>query len=189
MKMMPDIIMGSFSKAFGSFGGWIGCSSEVADYLRYYAKTIIFSVGLPAMSAACSLAALEHIRDDSKFMCRLSMNMDHFKTGLKNLGFVDAGKSKSAIVSIVIGDEGLLKEKNRELFKAGVWAEGLPYPAVPKGSERLRFRVSARHTTDDLDFALNVIDTVLDKSSIPRQAATSSRQNQNSEEDYETPWI
>ena len=64
----PDLIMGSLSKSLGSLGGWIACTQEVADYLRYYAKSIVFSVGLPAPAVAAGSKSLEIINEDPSRM-------------------------------------------------------------------------------------------------------------------------
>ena len=138
----PSLIMGSLSKAFGSFGGWLATSQQVADYLRYYARTIAFSVGLPPSCAGAAMTALTFLRDDPQHLSQLRANIAFFRDGLLALGIRSAERSASAMMSVPVGSEGALREIARELFRSGVYAEPLPFPAVPHGQERIRFRVS-----------------------------------------------
>ena len=161
LKGKPDLVMDSLSKALGSMGGWIGTSQEVADYLRYYAKPISFSVGLPPVSAAAALASLDLISNNPDLVSQVQQNAGYMRSGLADMGVDNVTRSGSAIMSVIIGDEPKLRRINRELFKAGLWAEGIPYPAVPRGQERLRLRVMASHTREDLDQALNTLEDVL----------------------------
>jgi glycine C-acetyltransferase len=157
LTVPPMIVMGSLSKAFGSMGGFIATTSALADYLRYYARTIAFSVGLPAVSAAAGLHALTLLQRDPAIVRRLAANAAFFRDGLIQLGIKNAAKSASAIISAVVGDERVLRDVTRQLFRAGVFAEGLPFPAVPRGQERLRFRISVVHTEDDLARSLAIV--------------------------------
>jgi glycine C-acetyltransferase len=161
VKKPPDILMGSLSKAIGSTGGWIACSSEVADYLRYYARTVVFSVGLQTPSVMAASAALHLIRGREKLLETLWTNIEYFRMGLENMGVANAARSRSAIMSAIIGDEALLRDLLKDVFEKGLWVEGLPFPAVPRGQERLRFRVSGAHTKEDLDCALNILEDSL----------------------------
>lgn len=156
-----DIVMDSLSKSLGSFGGYIGASKEVIDYLRYYAKPISFSVGLPPILVAAALASLELINEDSSLIDQLRLNIKYMKDGLMAIGAKNIEKSQSAIMSMIIGDEAKLRQISKELIEEGLWIEGIPFPAVPRGQERLRLRVNAAHTKDDLDKAITLIDQKL----------------------------
>jgi hypothetical protein len=156
----PDLIMGSLSKSLGSLGGWIATSKETADYLRYFSKTIVFSVGLPSINVAAALEALELLRQDPTLLARLRRNASFLKAGLQEMGLANAGRSGSAIMSVIVGDEAKLRDVVRDLFQKGVWIEGLPFPAVTRGQERVRFRVSALHTDEDLKQTLEAVADV-----------------------------
>jgi 8-amino-7-oxononanoate synthase len=166
-----DIVMDSLSKALGSIGGWIGTSRKVADYLRFYARPIVFSVGLSPVSAASALAALNLLRDEPNRVTRIQNNAEFMRSGLADLGIQDVTRSSSAIMSIVIGDELKLRRLCTELFQEGLWVEGIPYPAVPRGQERLRLRVNAKHTHHDLQSALCLLKDKLHKYDIIQIAA------------------
>ncbi|MCA9216743.1 MAG: aminotransferase class I/II-fold pyridoxal phosphate-dependent enzyme, partial [Planctomycetales bacterium] len=144
----PDIVMGSLSKSIGSFGGFIATSRNVADYLRFYAKAISFAVGLPAANAAAGLEGLQIIGGQPERLESLRRKADFLRAALLDEGLRNVQRSESTIMSARIGDESLLRDITRELFDAGVWAEGLPFPAVARGQERLRFRVREVHDFD-----------------------------------------
>jgi len=166
MDRQPDIQMGSFSKAFGSVGGWIGTTQTVADYLRYFARSVVYSVGLSPINAAVANGALSAMASDPPMIANLLSNTNYFRNGLIELGLDNAAKSGSAIMSVLVGSESVLREIVMDLFIGGVWAEGLGYPAVRTGEERIRFRIRIAHTQHDLDDALRVIETVFHKHGI-----------------------
>ena len=148
-----DIVMGSLSKSLGSFGGFILASRDVVDYLRFYAKAISFAVGLPVVNASAALEAMQIIREEPERLASLRAKSDFFRQALTDQGFAEVQASQSTIMSLEIGDEEVLRDVSKELFEAGVWAEGLPFPAVSRGQERLRFRVRECHTYEDLEEA------------------------------------
>lgn len=142
-------------------GGWIAGPASVIDYLRYYARTIAFSVGLSPPSVGGAMEALRVIGTDSSRLERLRQNAAYLREGFLTLGLRNPNRSGSAIISVLIGEERILRDVTRDLFNEGIWAEGLPFPAVPCGQERIRFRASALHTRNDLDQALEVTERVL----------------------------
>ena len=150
LESAPDIVMGSLSKSLGSMGGWIATDSATADYLRYFSKTIVFSVGLPAINIAAAMESLRLIEQDPQRIRILHRRVQLLKDGLLNLGLTNAAKSESSIVSVLVGDERTLRDVVRDLFDDGIWVEGLPFPAVTRGSERIRFRVTTLHTEEDI---------------------------------------
>jgi len=154
------IIMGSLSKSLGSFGGFIAAPAEIVDYLRYAARTIAFSVGLPASCVGGAMAGLDILQDHSNVLARFRANRDFFQKGLEKFGVTNAQKSGSAIFSAPVGNDRKLREIARELFRRGVYAEALGFPAVPHGQERVRFRVSATHTQEELARVLQIVEAV-----------------------------
>jgi len=154
------IVMGSLSKSLGSFGGYIAGPAEMVDYLRYYARTIAFSVGLPASCAGAAMAGLKILQGQPDRLSQLRSNMRFFKNGLENLGVVNAKESGSAIFSAPVGNEQILRDVARDLFRQGVFTEALVFPAIPEGQERIRFRVSATHTQAELSRVLQIVGKV-----------------------------
>lgn len=156
----PDIIAGSLSKALAAPGGFIACPEDLTDYIRFFARTAVFSAGVQTVSIALATAALDFIHTNPDLIDKLQTNSDYLRTGLVNLGLSQAARSQSAIMSVIVGNEERLLDISRELFNSGVWAETLPYPAVPLGEARIRFRVSAAHTKEDLDFVLERVKEI-----------------------------
>lgn len=176
------IVMGSLSKSLGSFGGFIAASGEIADYLRYYARTIAFSVGLPASCVGGAMAGLSIIQDRPEHLAKLRANIGFFRNGLVSMGVTNALKSGSAIVSAPVGNERTLRDVARELFQHGVYAEALPFPAVPRGQERMRFRVSASHTKEELQKVLRAVEEVFSKFGVISLGKPVGRQQQTNTE-------
>ena len=158
-----DIVMDSLSKSLGSFGGFIGGSKELINYLRYFSKPISFSVNLPPVCVAAALAALEIINSDKSFVNKVRDNANFMRNELSNLGLKNVNKSASSIMSIIIGDEVKLRQITIELLQKGLWVEGIPYPAVQRGQERVRIRVNANHSIIDLKNAVKILKIVLTK--------------------------
>ena len=163
LKAPADIVMGSLGKALGSVGGLIGAPRHVTEYLRYFAKTISFSIGLAPSSVAAALHALRLIQGEGGLISRLRSRHARLRDSLLDAGFADVSRSQSAIMSIVVGSEAAVKESTRDLFNAGVWVEGLPFPAVSRGQERLRFRARASHTDEQIDRATEIVRRVATK--------------------------
>jgi len=158
-----DIVMDSLSKSLGSLGGFIGATKSVTDYLRYHAKPITFSVGLPAVNAASALAALQVLSEEPNLTARMQENAAFMRAALGSLGIESVTRSASAIMSIEINDEVKLRKMTAELFQEGLWVEGIAYPAVPHGKERLRLRINAKHTRADLEQAFALLEKKLYK--------------------------
>lgn len=154
------VLMGSLSKSLGSMGGFIASNKSVVDYLRYYARTIVFSVGLSAIHAAAASKSIDMLYSQENLM-KLSSNTKNFYSILSKHSIAPTAESDSSIVSVAINDEKKLRSVMKRLFDNGVWAEGLPYPAVPKGNERIRFRISALHSNEDLEFAVSKLSEAL----------------------------
>lgn len=155
-----DVIMDSLSKALGGLGGYIASSRKVITYLKYYARTSFFSSSAPPAILAASLAAVQVMDSEPDLIRRLWENIKYIKENLMHIGFNNVERSQSAIMSTVVGDELLLRKMNKKIFEQGVYLEPLPFPAVPRGQERLRLRIMATHTREDLDKALEVLERV-----------------------------
>ena len=163
------IVMGSLSKSLGSFGGYIAGPAEMVDYLRYYARTIAFSVGLPASCAGAAMAGLKILQGQPERLSRLRSNINFFKTGLENLGIANAKESGSSIFSAPVKNEKILRDMARDLFRQGVFTEALAFPAIPEGQERIRFRVSATHTQEELSRVLQIVGKIFSENNFWNQ--------------------
>ena len=125
-------------------------------YLRHHARGYIISGALPSSQASVAIAALDVIEQEPELVATLHANQDHYLSGLKALGFVTA-KSVTAFVPVMTGTTDIALEMTRLCRAAGLFVIPVCYPAVPMDAPRLRTCVSAVHTTEDIDFALQVL--------------------------------
>ena len=151
--------VGTLSKAIGVVGGYVATSREVTDYLTQRGRPYLFSTSHPpAVTAAC-IAALDVLEHDPSVLRRLWENTALFKQGLAARGF-DTGASETPITPVLIGDDATALRFADALFAAGVFAPGIVYPTVARGRARIRTIVTAGHTREDLEAALDAFETV-----------------------------
>jgi len=152
-----DILMGTLSKTIPCQGGYIAGSHELITYLRYNARGFIFSAALSPVSAAAAQAALEVIESEGKVRRRrLMSNVGYFILRLREEGF-DVGNSETAIVPVLLRSESLALEMAGQCNVEGIYVMPVVYPAVPKGTERLRMNVTCDHEREDLDYAVHAL--------------------------------
>lgn len=148
-----DIIMMSFTKAFGALGGLIAGDKILLDYLRVTARPYMFSDPIPPAIVAGLIKALEIIEKSSKEREELEKTAMYLITELRNLGF-NVKDSNTPIVPLIIGDEEKTISLSLFLREKGIFTPPIRYPAVRKGEERLRLTLMATHTKDDIDFLI-----------------------------------
>lgn len=151
-----DIKMGTLSKALAGSGGFVAGREELITYLRHHARGYIFSGALPACQASVSIAALEVLEQKPELVEQLWENVDRYLSGLKKMGFDTAG-SETPIVPIMTGNDAKTLEMTRICRSQGLLVVPVCFPAVPMDAPRLRTCVSAVHTGEDIDFALDVL--------------------------------
>jgi glycine C-acetyltransferase len=149
-----DVQVGTLSKAFGALGGYVAGSLTLIEFLYHRARPFLFSTSHPPAVAAACLAALEVLESEPQWIDRLWDNTRFFKSGLRTLGF-DTGLSESPITPVIAGDGPLAMKLSDRLFEEGVFAQGLAFPTVPRGKARVRTIVTATHTREELQFALD----------------------------------
>jgi glycine C-acetyltransferase len=154
-----DIQVGTLSKAIGALGGYVAGSRDLIDFLHHRARPFLFSTSHPPSVAAACLAALDVLEHEPQIIDRLWDNTRFFKAGLRQLGF-DTGASESPITPVVTGDAALAMNLSDRLFDEGVFAQGIGFPTVPRGLARVRTIVTAAHTRDELQFALDAFAKV-----------------------------
>jgi len=154
-----DVQVGTLSKALGALGGYVAGSGSLIDFLHRRARPFLFSTSHPPSVAATCLAAVDVLESEPQWMEQLWENTRFFKSGLQALGF-DTGISESPITPVVVGDGALAMTLSDQLFEAGVFAQGIAFPTVAKGRARVRTIVTATHTRDELEFALEAFGRV-----------------------------
>src|SRR3984893_2160943 len=158
-KYFP-LAYGTFSKAFGSLGGFVAGSKETLQYLRFYAHPYVYSCALPPVVIAGILKALEISIREPQLRTQLWENADYFHAQLRSLG-IDTGRSTTYIMPLVIGDRERMYRLGHELRRRGLWVAPVDYPAVPQKGICFRACVTAKHTRADLDEALNILADTL----------------------------
>lgn len=152
---------GTFSKAFGGIGGFVGGERASLEYLRYFANSYAFSCALPPGVVAGNRAALGVAMREPELRTRLADNAGYFRGALQDLG-LSTGESTTHVVPIIIGsDRALLYELCDALRQRGLLIAPVDFPSVPEDSLRFRASISAVHTRAELDEALNLIEDVV----------------------------
>jgi glycine C-acetyltransferase len=154
-----DIQVGTLSKAIGALGGYVAGSRSLIDFLYHRARPFLFSTSHPPSVAATCLAAIDVLLEEPAIIERLWENTRFFKAGLVALGF-NTGISESPITPVIVGDGALAMKLSDTLFEQGVFAQGIAFPTVARDKARVRTIVTATHTRDDLQFALDAFKNV-----------------------------
>ena len=159
-----DIQVGTLSKAIGALGGYVCGTRDLIDFLYHRARPFLFSTSHPPSVAATCIAAFDVLQDEPERIENLWENTRFWKKELALLGFDIGGKttpaSETPITPIIIGDGARTMEFSRELFKDGVFATGITFPTVPEGKARVRTIMTATHTEEELERALEVLKKV-----------------------------
>ena len=153
MQGKVDIQIGTLSKAFAAVGGYVAGPQKLRDYMISTARPFLFSSSQPPSVIATCLAGLDVIENEPERLKKLWDNTHYFKEALTKAGF-DTGHSQTPVTPVMVGDSAKAQELSRRLFEEGVFALAIVFPTVARGKERLRTIVTAGHTREDLEFAV-----------------------------------
>ena len=145
-----DLIMGTLSKALGSFGGFVACSAALREWLVNKARTLIFSTALPASAAGAALASLALIQETNSLQETLWRNQRLFRDSLRMSHF-DIGGSVTPIVPVIFGSDQSAVTVSERLIECGYFVPAIRPPTVPQGSSRLRVTLSAAHSANEVE--------------------------------------
>ncbi|MCI2429113.1 glycine C-acetyltransferase [Candidatus Acetothermia bacterium] len=156
-----DLQMGTLSKALGAMGGYIAGSKNLIEFLIQKARPWLLSTAHPPAVVAAAIASVEILEspEGERLVAKLWENANYFKQELKKLGF-NTGASETPITPVIVGSSQNAKELARRLFAEGVFAQEIVFPMVAREKARVRTIVTAMHTKEDLDFALNAFKKV-----------------------------
>lgn len=154
-----DVQVGTLSKAIGALGGYVAGNRNLIEFLYHRARPFLFSTSHPPAVAAACIAALDVLMEEPEIMERLWENTRFFKAGLERLGF-NTGISESPITPVIAGDSAKANTLSDRLFQEGVFAQAIGFPTVPREKARVRTIVTATHTRDDLQYALDAFEKV-----------------------------
>lgn len=153
--MLSDLTMCTFSKSFGSIGGFISGPHEVIDYIKHVSRPLIFSASMPPANIAAARKALEIIKTEPERVHRLQAIAVKMIEGFKSLGF-NIGTAETPIVPLVIGDPEKTFMFWKSLFDRGIYVNPVITPAVPPNRSLIRTSYMSIHTDEELDFFLDI---------------------------------
>ncbi len=149
-----DIITGTLGKALGgASGGYISARKEIVALLRQKSRPYLFSNTLAPSIAAATLKVLDLLSESTALRDRLFEHTAYYREQMSKAGF-NVSKGYHPIVPIMLGDAALAQEMSRRMIERGVYVVGFFYPVVPQGKARIRTQISAAHTREDLDLAI-----------------------------------
>lgn len=154
-----DFSIGTLSKAIGVVGGYVAGSNTMYEWLNHRARPVLFSTTLPPAAAGAIIEAIKMLLESTEYTDRLWDNANYFKEKLGTLGF-NTGHSETPITPVIIGDEAETMEFSRKLLEKGVFVSGIVFPTVPRGTGRVRCMVTAAHTKEQLDRAVEIFEQV-----------------------------
>jgi glycine C-acetyltransferase len=155
-----DIITGTLGKALGgAMGGYTTAKKEVIEILRQRSRPYLFSNSLAPAIVGATIKVFELLESDTSLRDKLEWNTNYFKTGMKEAGF-DIIDGDSAIVPVMLYDAKLSQVMADELLKKGIYVIGFFFPVVPKDKARIRVQLSAAHSKEQLDLAIEAFVAV-----------------------------
>jgi glycine C-acetyltransferase len=154
-----DIQVGTLSKALGALGGYVAGNRNLIDLLCHRGRPFLFSTSHPPAVAAACLAALDVLVEEPHLIEALWRNTKFFKDGLRALGF-NTGAGEGPITPVIVGEASVAMRLSDRLFAEGVFAQGIGFPTVARDKARVRTIVTATHTRQDLQFALDAFAKV-----------------------------
>jgi glycine C-acetyltransferase len=160
---MPDVVIGTFGKAFGVNGGFIAASEAVVEAVRQKADTYIYTNPLSVADCAAALEAIDicDSEEGRELLARLEKRVAQFRSGLENLGY-ESIPGPHPVVPVLVRDTEKAHAMVDFLFEKGILVVGLTFPVVPRGDETLRFQLNAAHTEKDVDQVLKVLEKFKD---------------------------
>lgn len=152
------VVIGTFSKAMGSYGAYVACTETVRDYLINRCTGLIYSTALPPAVLGAVDASLDLIGNLDDARAHVADMSSNVRMRAREAGY-DTGASETQIIPLMVGEADAALDLSRELKDAGYWATAIRPPTVPKGTARLRLAFSAAHQEVQVDGLLDVLAT------------------------------
>ena len=153
-----DITMGTFSKTFAVTGGFVAASKSIVNYLRFFARSYMFSASLPPPVVATVLASLDVMEGEPELLIKLHENINYTAKCLKQLNFPT--NSLTPIFPLKVPSEMNIRKAAYEFHQKGIFVNSVEYPAVPKSQQRFRISIMATHTKEDMDRLMEAVAEV-----------------------------
>ncbi len=154
-----DFTIGTLSKAIGVLGGYVAGKKVTVEWLKNRGRPFLFSTALPPAAVGAIIEAVNMLMESEEYTDKLWENANYFKEKMATLGF-NTGHSETPITPVIIGEESKAIEFSKKLFANGVFVSPIVFPTVPKGTGRVRCMVTAGHTKEQLDKAVETFKTV-----------------------------
>jgi glycine C-acetyltransferase len=155
-----DIITGTLGKALGgAMGGFTAARQEIVDTLRQRSRPYLFSNSLTPSIVGASIKTFEILNESTDLRDRLESNTKYFRDKVQEAGF-DIKPGETPIIPIMLYDAPLAQQMAAKLYEQGIYVTGFYYPVVPKGEARIRVQISAAHTQEQLDKAINAFKSI-----------------------------
>ena len=152
-----DIWMATLSKAFGSCGGLIAGSSTLVEWLKYTVPGFVYSIGLPPPAAGAALGALRLLKNEPQRVTKLQKNAKRFIELAGKAGLNTGSSGGSGVVPVILGNSINSLKLSRALFERGINVQPILYPAVEEKAARLRFFITANHSTDQIEKTVTAV--------------------------------
>lgn len=150
-----DIITGTLGKALGgASGGYTSGKKAVIDWLRQRSRPYLFSNSVAPAIVCASLKVFDMLQQGGELRASLQRNSEHFRRRMQEAGFSLSGKDH-AIIPVMLGDAKLASEMAERMLAKGIYVIGFSYPVVPKGKARIRTQMSAGHSLEQVDMAVD----------------------------------
>ena len=152
---LADVVMCTFSKSFGSIGGFVAGEAGIIDYIKHFARPLIFSASLPPANIAAVMTALDIMEQEPERIARLQEIAKKMISSFKALGF-NVGAAETPIVPLIIGDNEKTFVFWKRMFDRGVYVNPVISPAVPPNRSLIRTSYMATHSDEDLNIILEI---------------------------------
>ncbi|MEY3367147.1 MAG: hypothetical protein RI973_302 [Bacteroidota bacterium] len=153
-----DLAMGTFSKTFAVSGGFVAASRDLVEYLRYHARSYIFSASLPPIVQAAVLAGLDVMENEPERQEQLHRNVEYASQLLAPYGMVNA--PAGGIIALRVPDGMSIREANLDFHRAGIFLNAIEYPAVPLNQDRFRISLMNAHTASDIERLVEAVERI-----------------------------
>ena len=152
-----DLIMGTFSKSFSTTGGFIAGDKDIITYLRFYARSYMFSASMSPLIVSTVIAGLDLIEQDKSIVTSLKSNIEKIVNGLNKLG-LSVTNHGSAIIPLLVPEKSDIRIIGKSFHEKGIFVNPIEYPAVPKHLQRFRISVMSTHSDEDIKRLLEVVE-------------------------------
>lgn len=154
-----DFTIGTLSKAIGVVGGYVAGKKVTVEWLKNRGRPFLFSTAMTPSAVGSCIEAIKMLMESTEYTDKLWDNANYFKEKISKLGY-NIGHSETPITPVIIGEEDLAGEFSRKLFDNGLFVSPIIFPTVPKGTARVRCMVTAGHTKEQLDRAVEIFEKV-----------------------------